>query len=435
MKPMKLFSLGLQHVLAMYAGAIIVPLIVGGALKLNAEQLTYLVSIDLFTCGIATLLQVWKNRFFGIGLPVVLGCTFTAVGPIIAIGNQYGISAVYGAIIAAGLFVVLFAKYFGQLVKFFPPIVTGSVVTVIGITLIPVAMNNMAGGQGAKDFGDLSNIALSFGVLLFIIFLYRFFTGFIRSIAILIGMVAGTIVAAFMGKVDFSAVSEASWFHMPQLFYFGAPSFNVTAILTMILVAIVSIVESTGVYFALSDICERKLSEKDLANGYRAEGLAILLGGLFNAFPYTTYSQNVGLVQLSGVKTRNVIYTVGIMLVSLGLVPKVAAVTTIIPAPVLGGAMVAMFGMVVAYGIKMLSKVEFASQENLLIIACSVGMGLGVTVVPDLFSHMPSSVRILTDNGIVAGSITAVVLNIIFNVLPSKKGMKTVSTLSEQKVS
>jgi xanthine permease len=435
MKPMKLFSLGLQHVLAMYAGAIIVPLIVGGALKLNAEQLTYLVSIDLFTCGIATLLQVWKNRFFGIGLPVVLGCTFTAVGPIIAIGNQYGISAVYGAIIAAGLFVVLFAKYFGQLVKFFPPIVTGSVVTVIGITLIPVAMNNMAGGQGAKDFGDLSNIALSFGVLLFIIFLYRFFTGFIRSIAILIGMVAGTIVAAFMGKVDFSAVSEASWFHMPQLFYFGAPSFNVTAILTMILVAIVSIVESTGVYFALSDICERKLSEKDLANGYRAEGLAILLGGLFNAFPYTTYSQNVGLVQLSGVKTRNVIYTVGIMLVSLGLIPKVAAVTTIIPTPVLGGAMVAMFGMVVAYGIKMLSKVEFASQENLLIIACSVGMGLGVTVVPDLFSHMPSSVRILTDNGIVAGSITAVVLNIIFNVLPSKKGMKTVSTLSEQKVS
>jgi xanthine permease len=435
MKPMKLFSLGLQHVLAMYAGAIIVPLIVGGALKLNAEQLTYLVSIDLFTCGIATLLQVWKNRFFGIGLPVVLGCTFTAVGPIIAIGNQYGISAVYGAIIAAGLFVVLFAKYFGQLVKFFPPIVTGSVVTVIGITLIPVAMNNMAGGQGAKDFGDLSNIALSFGVLLFIIFLYRFFTGFIRSIAILIGMVAGTIVAAFMGKVDFSAVSEASWFHMPQLFYFGAPSFNVTAILTMILVAIVSIVESTGVYFALSDICERKLSEKDLANGYRAEGLAILLGGLFNAFPYTTYSQNVGLVQLSGVKTRNVIYTVGIMLVSLGLIPKVAAVTTIIPTPVLGGAMVAMFGMVVAYGIKMLSKVEFASQENLLIIACSVGMGLGVTVVPDLFSHMPSSVRILTDNGIVAGSITAVVLNIIFNVLPSKKAMKTVSPLSEQKIS
>jgi len=434
-KPMRLFSLGLQHVLAMYAGAIIVPLIVGGALGLSVEQLTYLVSIDLFMCGVATLLQVWKNRFFGIGLPVVLGCTFTAVGPIIAIGNQYGISAVYGSIITAGLFVVLFAKYFGQLVKFFPPIVTGSVVTVIGITLIPVAVNNMAGGQGAKDFGDISNIALSFGVLLFIIFLYRFFTGFIRSIAILIGMVAGTIMAALMGKVDFSAVSEASWFHMPELFYFGAPTFNVTAILTMILVALVSIVESTGVYFALSDICERKLSERELANGYRAEGLAIFLGGLLNAFPYTTYSQNVGLVQLSGVKTRNVIYTAGCMLVVLGLIPKIAAATTIIPNPVLGGAMIAMFGMVVAYGIKMLSKVEFTSQENLLIIACSVGMGLGVTVVPDLFAQMPSSIRILTDNGIVAGSVTAIVLNLLFNVLPNKKGIKSVPQVSGQQAS
>jgi len=434
-KPMRLFSLGLQHVLAMYAGAIIVPLIVGGALGLSVEQLTYLVSIDLFMCGVATLLQVWKNRFFGIGLPVVLGCTFTAVGPIIAIGNQYGISAVYGSIITAGLFVVLFAKYFGQLVKFFPPIVTGSVVTVIGITLIPVAVNNMAGGQGAKDFGDISNIALSFGVLLFIIFLYRFFTGFIRSIAILIGMVAGTIMAALMGKVDFSAVSEASWFHMPELFYFGAPTFNVTAILTMILVALVSIVESTGVYFALGDICERKLSERELANGYRAEGLAIFLGGLLNAFPYTTYSQNVGLVQLSGVKTRNVIYTAGCMLVVLGLIPKIAAATTIIPNPVLGGAMIAMFGMVVAYGIKMLSKVEFTSQENLLIIACSVGMGLGVTVVPDLFAQMPSSIRILTDNGIVAGSVTAIVLNLLFNVLPNKKGIKSVPQVSGQQAS
>lgn len=432
---MRLFSLGLQHVLAMYAGAIIVPLIVGGALGLSVEQLTYLVSIDLFMCGVATLLQVWKNRFFGIGLPVVLGCTFTAVGPIIAIGNQYGISAVYGSIITAGLFVVLFAKYFGQLVKFFPPIVTGSVVTVIGITLIPVAVNNMAGGQGAKDFGDISNIALSFGVLLFIIFLYRFFTGFIRSIAILIGMVAGTIMAALMGKVDFSAVSEASWFHMPELFYFGAPTFNVTAILTMILVALVSIVESTGVYFALGDICERKLSERELANGYRAEGLAIFLGGLLNAFPYTTYSQNVGLVQLSGVKTRNVIYTAGCMLVVLGLIPKIAAATTIIPNPVLGGAMIAMFGMVVAYGIKMLSKVEFTSQENLLIIACSVGMGLGVTVVPDLFAQMPSSIRILTDNGIVAGSVTAIVLNLLFNVLPNKKGIKSVPQVSGQQAS
>lgn len=413
--PFKIGSLGIQHVLAMYAGAVIVPLIVGGALKLTVEQLTYLVSVDILMCGIATLLQVWRNRFFGIGLPVVLGCTFTAVGPMISIGGEYGVSAIYGSILISGAFVVLVAKYFGKLVKFFPPVVTGSVVTIIGITLVPVAMNNMAGGVGSPDFGDGSNIALAFGTLLFILILFRFFTGFVRSVAILLGIVAGTIVSAFMGKVNFTAVADASWFHLPQPFYFGAPTFEVTAILTMILVAIVSLVESTGVYFALSDIVGKNVTEKDLANGYRAEGLAIVLGGFFNAFPYTTYSQNVGLVQLSGVKGKNVIYTAGAFLVVLGLVPKIGALTTVIPSPVLGGAMIAMFGMVVAYGVKMLSKVNFTSQENLLIVACAVGLGLGVTAVPDLFSKMPSSVQILTDNGIVVGSLTAIFLNIIFN--------------------
>ncbi|MDQ0245331.1 xanthine permease [Bacillus fengqiuensis] len=431
----KVFSLGFQHVLAMYGGAIIVPLIVGGALGLTSEQLTYLVAIDLLMCGVATLLQVAKNRFFGIGLPVVLGCTFTAVGPMIAIGSSYGVSAIYGAIIASGVIVVLIAKYFGKLVKFFPPVVTGSVVTVIGITLIPVAMNDMAGGQGSKDFGNLSNIALAFGVLAFILLLYRFFNGFIRSVAILLGLVAGTIVAGFMGKVDLSAVSEASWFHMPEMFYFGVPTFNATAILTMLLVSIVSLVESTGVYFALGDICERKLTEKDLQNGYRAEGLAIILGGLFNAFPYTTYSQNVGLVQLSGIRTRNVIVVAGSLLVLLGFAPKLAAITTIIPSPVLGGAMVAMFGMVVASGIKMLSKVDFTSQENLLIIACSVGMGLGVTVVPEAFAQFPPTLQILTGSGIVAGSMTAIVLNMVFNVLKKKEAVTNVTKLADHKVS
>lgn len=432
--PFKIASLGIQHVLAMYAGAVIVPLIVGGALGLTGEQLTYLVSIDIFMCGIATLLQVWRNKFFGIGLPVVLGCTFTAVGPMIAIGGQYGISAIYGSILVSGVFVVVISKFFGKLVKFFPPVVTGSVVTIIGITLIPVAMNNMAGGQGSPDFGSLSNIGLAFGTLLFIIVLFRFFKGFVRAIAILLGLAAGTIVSYFMGKVNFGAVAEASWFHMPSPFYFGMPTFEVTAILTMILVAMVSLVESTGVYFALGDICEEKLEEKDLSNGYRAEGLAIILGAVFNAFPYTTYSQNVGLLQLSGVKTKNVIYTAGAFLVLLGLVPKIGALTTIIPTPVLGGAMVAMFGMVVAYGIKMLSKVEFASQENLLIIACSVGMGLGVTAVPELFAQMPSSIRILTDNGIVAGSLTAIALNLVFNVFKGKKVVPQ-AAFTEQKAS
>ncbi|CAI8702133.1 MULTISPECIES: xanthine permease PbuX [Bacillus] len=419
--PFKIASLGVQHMLAMYAGAIIVPLIVGGGLGLNQRELTYLVSIDLLMCGVATILQALSNRFFGIGLPVVLGCTFTAVGPMIAIGKQYGVSSIYGAIIAAGLFVVIFAKLFGKLVKLFPPVVTGSVVTVIGVTLVPAAINDMAGGVGSKDFGSLENLALAFGVLLFIIIMYRFFDGFIRSISILLGLLFGTIIAAFMGKVSLQAVGEAEWFHGIQPFYFGTPTFELTPVITMILVACVGIVEATGVYFALSDICNKKIGEKELTKGYRAEGLAMILGGIFNAFPYTTYSQNVGLVQLTGVRNRVIIYTCGGMLIVLGFIPKIAAITTIIPKPVLGGAMLAMFGMVMAYGIKMLSSVDFAKQENLLIVACSVGIGLGVTVVPTLFSQLPESIRILTDNGIVLGSASAVLLNIVFNMAPQRK--------------
>ncbi|MCU5000228.1 xanthine permease [Bacillus tropicus] len=419
--PIKIASLGMQHMLAMYAGAIIVPLIVGGGLGLNQKELTYLVSIDLLMCGVATILQALSNRFFGIGLPVVLGCTFTAVGPMIAIGKQYGVSSIYGAIIAAGLFVVIFAKLFGKLVKLFPPVVTGSVVTVIGVTLVPAAINDMAGGVGSKDFGSLENLALAFGVLLFIIIMYRFFDGFIRSISILLGLLFGTIVAAFMGKVSLQAVGEADWFRGVQPFYFGTPTFELTPIITMILVACVGIVEATGVYFALSDICNKKIGEKELTKGYRAEGLAMVLGGIFNAFPYTTYSQNVGLVQLTGVRNRVIIYTCGGMLIVLGFIPKIAAITTIIPKSVLGGAMLAMFGMVMAYGIKMLSSVDFGRQENLLIVACSVGIGLGVTVVPTLFSQLPESIRILTDNGIVLGSASAVLLNIVFNMVPQRK--------------
>ncbi|ARI77744.1 nucleobase:cation symporter-2 family protein [Halobacillus mangrovi] len=428
---MKTTTLAIQHLLAMYAGAILVPLIVGGALNLTSDQLTYLVAIDILMCGVATILQVVRNRFFGIGLPVVLGCTFTAVGPMIAIGDQYGVSAIYGSILVSGLFVILVSRFFGKLVRFFPPVVTGTVVTIIGITLIPVAINNMGGGEGASDFGSIPNLSLAFGTLLFIVVLYRFTKGFARSIAILLGISGGTLAASFMGKVDFSSVSEASFFHMVQPLYFGMPTFQWSAILTMILVAMVSLVESTGVYFALSDMKNKKLEESDLSKGYRAEGLAILLGGFFNAFPYTAFSQNVGLMHMTGVKSRKVIFVMGIMLITLGFIPKIAALTTIIPTPVLGGAMVAMFGMVIAQGIKMLSRVISESPENSMIVACSVGMGLGVTVVPELFAKLPESFQILTSNGIVAGSLTAIVLNILFNMVPDP-AKKKVAHLREK---
>jgi len=422
---MKTAALSFQHLLAMYAGAILVPLIVGEALGLTSEQLTYLVAIDILMCGVATILQVIRNRFFGIGLPVVLGCTFTAVGPMIAIGGEFGITAIYGAIIVSGLVVLLISRFFGKLVRFFPPIVTGTVVTIIGITLIPTAINNMGGGEGAADFGSAANLSLAFGTLLFIIMIYRFTKGFTQSISILIGLTVGTIAATFMGKVDFSAVEEASLFHMVHPFYFGMPTFEWSAIITMILVAMVSLIESTGVYFALGDLTDRKLQEKDLSKGYRAEGLAILLGAFFNAFPYTAFSQNVGMMQMTGVKSVRVILVTGLMLVTLGFIPKIAAVTTIIPSAVLGGAMIAMFGMVISQGIKMLSGVISESAGNAMIVACSVGMGMGVTVVPELFTQFPSSIQILTSNGIVAGSVTAIVLNIVFNMSPVKTKSQT----------
>lgn len=424
----RIVSLGLQHVLVMYAGAILVPLIVGGALHLSSNELAYLVSIDLLTCGIATLLQSWKNRFFGIGLPVVLGTSFVAVTPIIGIGTQYGMGAIYGSIITAGIFILIFSPFFGKLAKLFPPVVTGSVVTIIGVSLVPAGIKNMAGGEGNPHFGDPENLLLSFGVFIFILLINRFFHGFIRTISVLLGIIAGTIVAAFMGKVDFTNVAQASWFHMPELFYFGAPSFEWGPMITMTLVGIVIIIESTGSFFALSKICEQNMNEQDLVLGYRAEGLSFILGGLFNAFPYSTFAQNVGLVQLTNIKTRNVTIAAASLLVLLGFIPKIAAFTTIIPTPVLGGAMIVMFGMVVSSGIKMLSSVDFEQQSNLLTVACSVALGLGATVVPDLFSKLPQFMRILVGDGIVTGSLTAIILNLFFN-LSSKKKPTVSSTL------
>lgn len=409
------FFLGLQHVLAMYAGAVIVPIIVGSSLNLTTMQIAYLIGADLLTSGIATLLQVWRNRFFGIGLPVVLGCTFTAVFPMIAIGKELGLGAIYGAIITSGLIVFIISHWFGKLVRFFPPVVTGSIVTVIGVTLVPVAMNNLAGGLGSPDFGSVMNLSLGFAVLAFILILNRLFKGYIQAISVLLGLIVGTIAAFFLGMVDFTPVAEATWAHIPQPFYFGLPTFHASAILTMTIVAMVSMVESTGVFLALGEICDRKLTPKDLAHGYRAEGLASIIGGIFNSFPYTTFSQNVGLVKLSKVRKTTVIVVCGIMLVVLGLVPKFAALATIIPTSVLGGAMIAMFGMVCAAGIRMLGKADLTDSNTMLIAACSITLGLGVTVTPNLFAQFPSSVRILLESGIVVGALTAVVLNILFN--------------------
>ena len=427
----RLIPLGLQHVLAMYAGAVIVPIIVGLALKFTPEQMTILVAADLFTCGLATLIQTFGfGKSVGIKLPVVLGCAFTAVGPMISIGlGAGGVTDIYGAIIASGIFVLFASFFFGKLVRFFPPVVTGTVVLIIGLSLVTVGINNCGAGtfgpfngfnpdgtnQYAADFGDPKYLALALFTLLFILGVNKYFSGFIKALSVLFGMVAGTVAGLFMGLTNLQPVADASWFHFVTPFYFGAPTFSAPAIITMCLVGLVSMVESTGVFFGLGKVCDKEISEKDIGRGIRAEGLAQLLGGVFNSFPYTTFSQNVGLVALAGIKTRYVTVAAGIILVILGLLPKFAALATIIPNPVLGGAMVALFGMVAASGVKMLQHVDFNKTSNLLVVACSVSMGVGAAVVTPLFAKMPELFHILFSSGIVSGSVTAILLNLFFN--------------------
>ncbi len=416
----RLVPLGIQHVLAFYAGAVIVPLIVGPAIGLHAAQVGYLISLDLFTCGIATLLQVIGTNFIGIKLPVMLGCTFTAVAPMMLIGKIGGITSIYGSIIVSGLVVMILAQYMGTLVRLFPAVVRGSVVTIIGLSLLPVALNNAGGGLGAPGYGNPKNLGLAALTLLLVILINRFSKGIFQALAVLIAIIVGTTIGWAMGLTNFSAVRDSSWFRLVTPFHFGLPRFDLPAILTMTLVGIVSMIESTGVYFALGEIVNRPITSADIRRGLRAEGFAAILGAVMNSFPYTTFSQNVGLVALTKVKRRSVIVTAGIVLVLLGFLPKVAGFTLSIPISVLGGAMVAMFGMVVASGIRMLRQVDFGDNRNLLVIAVALGTGVGVSVVPQLFAHLSSDASMFLEDGIVVGSVVAVVTNLLFNGLDGK---------------
>ena len=411
-KHSKAMVLGLQHLLAMYSGSILVPMMIGQALGYNSEQLTYLVSTDIFMCGVATFLQLQLNKYFGIGLPVVLGVAFQSVAPLTIIGQSHGSGAMFGALIVSGIFVVLISGIFSKLANYFPAIVTGSVITTIGLTLIPVAIGNM-GNNVANPTLESLTLAL---ITVFIILVVNIFTkGFLKSISILLGLVIGTLIASGMGQVNFTPVIQAPLLHIPTVFYFGAPTFEFSSIVMMCIIATVSMVESTGVYLALSDITKDPIDETRLRNGYRAEGLAVLLGGVFNTFPYTGFSQNVGLVKMSGIKTRLPIYYAAGFLVLLGLLPKFGALAQIIPSPVIGGAMIVMFGFVSLQGMQMLARVDFVNNEhNFLIAAVSIAVGVGFNN-SNLFNSLPTVFRMFFSNGIVMASILAVVLNAILN--------------------
>ena len=404
--------LGLQHLLAMYSGSILVPIMIAGALGYSAEQLTYLISTDIFMCGVATLLQLQLNKYFGIGLPVVLGVAFQSVAPLIIIGQSHGSGAMFGALIASGIYVVLIAGIFSKIANLFPSVVTGSVITTIGLTLIPVAIGNMGNNV---DKPTAQSLILAAVTVLIILLINIFTKGFIKSISILIGLIVGTGIAGAMGLVDLTPVAQAPLVHVPTPFYFGTPKFEFSSIVMMCIIATVSLVESTGVYLALSDITKDEIDSTRLRNGYRAEGLAVLLGGIFNTFPYTGFSQNVGLVKLSGIKTRLPIYYAAGFLILLGLLPKFGALAQIIPSPVLGGAMLVMFGFVSVQGMQILARVDFErSEHNFLIAAISISAGVGLNG-SSLFNSLPTSLQMFFSNGIVMASLIAIVLNAILN--------------------
>lgn len=419
----QLAAFGLQHVLAMYAGAVAVPLIVGGAMRLPPTDLAYLITADLLICGIATLIQcvgVWR---FGVRLPIMQGCTFAAVSPMVLIGTEGGgLPAIYGSVIVAGLAIMLLAPVFGRLLRFFPPLVTGTVILIIGLSLLPVAGNWAAGGVGAEDFGEPRNLALAAFVLLVVLGVQRFAPVFLSRIAVLIGIVVGLAVAVPFGFTDFGGVKEADWLGISTPFHFGAPTFEVSAIVSMLVVALVTMTETTGDLIAVGEMTDREVKPRSLADGLRADGFSTVLGGVFNTFPYTAYAQNVGLVGMTRVRSRWVVAAAGGILVLLGLLPKLGAVVAAIPAPVLGGAGLVMFGTVAASGLRTLARVDFQGNGNLTIVAVSVAVGMLPVGVPTAYEKFPDWFQTVMNSGISAGCLTAIVLNLLFNHVPAKAG-------------
>jgi NCS2 family nucleobase:cation symporter-2 len=434
----KLVALGLQHVLVMYAGAVAVPLIIGSALKLPVEQIALLITADLFICGVTSIIQsLGLTPWFGIRMPVMMGMTFASVTPMIAIATTpgMGLQDIFGAIIAAGIFGMLIVPFACRLISLFPPVVTGSVITIIGVSLMQVGIQWAVGGAWLKPlipdptaptasgamvpnpaYASMENLGLALFVLVVILLISKYGRNFLKNISVLAGLVAGSIVAGMLGLMHFGQVARADAFHLVMPFQFGAPQFAIGPIVTLCVVELVVFVESAGMFFALGDIVGRKVGRAELARGLRVDALGTILAGMFNTFPTTSFSQNIGLVGMTGVRSRWVTVTGGAIMVLLGLIPKLGALVAAIPQPVLGGTGIAMFGMVAATGIRILSEVDYkTNRNNLLIVALGIGFGMIPLVAPQFFIHFPKVLEPMLHSGILLTAVVAFALNLYFN--------------------
>ncbi|GAB3747779.1 nucleobase:cation symporter-2 family protein [Nocardiopsis nanhaiensis] len=415
---------GIQHILAMYAGVITPPIIVAAAVGLTTVETGMIISAALLVSGLATLLQtlgVWR---FGARLPLVIGISFVPVTAMTAIGESSGLPAVFGASIAAGVFGILVVPFIAGLIRFFPPVVTGTVITVIGITLLPVAVGWITGDS---ETGVPANSAMGMAAstLLIILILSKVLPGAWNRMAILLGLLLGTLLAAAFGQVDFGAVADGPVFSVGQPFYFGPPEFQIAAIVTMCIVMIVILAEGVADILAVGQIVGTKVDGRRLADGLRADAATAIIGPLLNSFPGSTFSQNVGLIALNRVKSRYVVATGGAFLVAMGLFPILGRVVAMIPEPVLGGAGLVLFGSVAAAGIQTLAKVDYEGNHNLLIVAVALGFGVLSIAAPEFFDGFPDWASMILHSGIVTAAASALLLNVFFNILGQHRRART----------
>lgn len=414
----KLVALGLQHVLVMYANAVAVPLILGAALKLPKDQIALLINADLFACGLATLVQTIGFGPFGIRLPVIMGVTAVSISPMLAMAATpgVGLTGIYGAVIVGGLFGLALTPFVRFVLRFFPAVVTGTIITMIGVVLMRVGVGWAGGGATSPDFGAARYLLVAGLVLGLILLIIKFGTGFIANMSVLLGVAIGYLVTIALGWPDFSGLAAEPWLRFVLPLRFGLPTFHLIPCLTMCLVVTIVFIEATGMFLALGAMTGREIGPNDIQRGLRADALGSIIGGVFNTFPYVSYSQNVGLVGVTGVYSRWVCVAGAIIMLALGLVPKLAFIVASVPQSVLGGAGFIMFGMVAATGIKILKTVDYVkAPHNTLVIAISIGFGLIPIVSPNFFHIMPAELKPIFGDGIILTSIAAVALNAYFN--------------------